>query len=47
VAYLAKAPSLADVASALSALGLSARELTSVLQALRAAGTLEAELVVQ
>jgi flagellar P-ring protein precursor FlgI len=47
VAYLGKAPSLADVASALSALGLSTRELTSVLQALRAAGALEAELVVQ
>lgn len=47
VAYLGKAASLADVASALSALGLSTRELTSVLQALRAAGALEAELVVQ
>lgn len=47
VAYLGKAASLADVASALSALGLSTRELTSVLQAMRAAGTLEAELVVQ
>ncbi len=47
VAYLAQAPSLADVASALSALGLSTRELASVLQAMRAAGALEAELVVQ
>jgi flagellar P-ring protein FlgI len=47
VAYVDKAASLADVASALSALGLSTRELTSVLQALRAAGALEAELVVQ
>jgi len=47
VAYMAPAPSLADVASALSALGLSTRELTSVLQAMRAAGALEAEVVVQ
>jgi flagellar P-ring protein precursor FlgI len=47
VAYVNKSPSLADVASALSALGLSTRELTSVLQAMRAAGALEAELVVQ
>lgn len=47
VAYLNQAASLADVASALSALGLSTRELTSVLQAMRAAGALEAELVVQ
>jgi len=47
VAYLSQAASLSDVASALSQLGLSARELTSVLQALRAAGALEAELVVQ
>ncbi|MBX3186770.1 MAG: flagellar basal body P-ring protein FlgI [Labilithrix sp.] len=47
VAYLNRSPSLADVASALSALGLSTRELTSVLQAMRAAGALEAELVVQ
>lgn len=47
VAYMGKAPTLADVASALSALGLSTRELTSVLQAMRAAGALEAELVVQ
>lgn len=47
VAYVAQAPSLADVASALSALGLSTRELSSVLQAMRAAGALEAELVVQ
>jgi flagellar P-ring protein precursor FlgI len=47
VAYVGQAASLADVASALSALGLSTRELTSVLQAMRAAGALEAELVVQ
>jgi flagellar P-ring protein precursor FlgI len=47
MAYLQAAPTLADVASALTALGLSPRELTSVLQALRGAGALEAELVVQ
>jgi flagellar P-ring protein FlgI len=47
VAYVAQAASLADVASALSALGLPTRELTSVLQAMRAAGALEAELVIQ
>lgn len=47
VAYLGQAPSLGDVASALSALGLSTRELASVLQAMRAAGALEAEVVVQ
>lgn len=47
VAYLPQAPSLGDVASALTVLGLSTRELTSVLQAMRTAGALEAELVVQ
>ena len=47
VVYLPQAPSLQDVASALTVLGLSTRELTSVLQAMRTAGALEAELVVQ
>jgi flagellar P-ring protein precursor FlgI len=47
VAYVPAAPTLADVASALGTLGLSPRELGSVLQALRAAGALEAEVVVQ
>jgi flagellar P-ring protein precursor FlgI len=47
VAFLPQAASLADVASALTVLGLSTRELTSVLQAMRTAGALEAELVVQ
>lgn len=47
VRYLPEAPTLADVASALGALGLSPRELTSVLEALRTAGALEAEVVVQ
>ncbi len=45
--YVPPAPTLADVASALSSLGLSPRELAGVLQALRAAGALEAEMVVQ
>lgn len=47
VAFVPAAATLADVASALSALGLTPRELTSVLQALRGSGALEAELVVQ
>lgn len=47
VAYLAAAPTLADVAAALGRLGLSPRELASVLEALRGAGALEAELVIQ
>lgn len=45
--YIPASPTLADVAAALGTLGLSPRELTSVLQALRGAGALEAELVVQ
>jgi flagellar P-ring protein precursor FlgI len=47
VAYLAGEPSLADVASALGSLGLSPRELASVLESLRSAGALEAEVEVQ
>ena len=47
VTYVPAQPTLADVASALGALGLSPRELASVLEALRAAGALEAEVVVQ
>jgi flagellar P-ring protein FlgI len=47
VAYVKAAPSLADVATTLGKLGLSPRELVSVLQALRTAGALEAEVVVQ
>ena len=47
IAYVPAAPTLADVAGALGTLGLSPRELTSVLQALRAAGALEAEVVIQ
>ena len=47
VHYVDGAATLSDLASALGALGLNARELISVLQALRTAGALEAELVVQ
>jgi flagellar P-ring protein FlgI len=45
--YVPAAPTLADVASALGTLGLSPREMTAVLQALRGAGALEAEVVVE
>ena len=45
--YVPAAPTLADVASALGALGLSPREMGAVLQALRGAGALEAEVVVE
>ena len=47
VAYLKGAASLADVANALAALGVSPRELASILQALKSAGALRAEVVVQ
>lgn len=47
VGYMKEAPTLADVAQALGALGLAPRELAGVLQALRGANVLEAELVVQ
>ncbi len=47
VHYMQGAATLADLTSALNALGLSARELISVLQALKTAQVLEAELVVQ
>jgi flagellar P-ring protein precursor FlgI len=45
--YVPAAPTLAEVASALGTLGLSPREMASVLQALRGAGALEAEVVVE
>ncbi|MCH2108737.1 MAG: flagellar basal body P-ring protein FlgI [Polyangiaceae bacterium] len=45
--YLDGAATLSDVAAALSALGVTPRELSSILQALRAAGALRAEVVVQ
>ncbi|MFO0650562.1 MAG: flagellar basal body P-ring protein FlgI [Polyangiales bacterium] len=47
VAYMAAAPTLSDVAAALGRLGLNPRELASVLEALRGAGALEAEVVIQ
>lgn len=47
VAYVAPAATLSDVASALGTLGLPPRELASVLSALRTAGALEAEVVIQ
>lgn len=45
--YLPAAPTLSDFAAALGALSLSPREMASVLQAIRTAGALEAEVVVQ
>ncbi|MGA2450004.1 MAG: flagellar basal body P-ring protein FlgI [Polyangiaceae bacterium] len=45
--YVPAAPTLSDVATTLGTLGLSPRELASVLQALREAGALEAEVVVE
>ena len=47
MAYIPPAPTLSDVATALGRLGLNSRELASVLEALRGAGALEAELVIQ
>ena len=47
VHYVPAAASLSDVAAAMGTLGLPPRELGSVLQALRSAGALEAEVVVQ
>lgn len=45
--YLGGAATLADVAQALSTFGISPRELASILQALKAAGALRAEIIVQ
>ncbi len=47
VHYVPAAASLSDVASAMGTLGLPPRELASVLQALRSAGALEAEVIIQ
>jgi flagellar P-ring protein precursor FlgI len=47
VAYLEGATTLADVAKALSTFGVSPRELASILQALKTAGALRAEVLVQ
>ena len=45
--YINGATSLADVAHALSTLGVGPREMASILQALKAAGALRAEIVMQ
>jgi flagellar P-ring protein FlgI len=45
--FIDGAATLSDVATALGALGVSPRELSSVLQALRTAGALRAEVVIQ
>jgi flagellar P-ring protein precursor FlgI len=45
--YLEGAASLADVAKALTSFGVSSRELASILQALKTAGALRAEIIVQ
>lgn len=47
LSFVNGATKLADVATALSAFGVTPRELTSLLQALKAAGALRAELIVQ
>ncbi|MFO0676811.1 MAG: flagellar basal body P-ring protein FlgI [Polyangiaceae bacterium] len=46
IRYLGGATTLADVAALLGTLGLAPRELSSVFQALRSAGALEAEVVI-
>jgi flagellar P-ring protein precursor FlgI len=45
--YVKGAATLADVAQSLSTLGVSPRELASILQALKGAGALRAEIVIQ
>ena len=45
--YVDGAATLADVAQSLSTFGVSPRELASILQALRTAGALRAEVIVQ
>ena len=45
--YVAGAATLADVAQALSTFGVSPREMASIMQALRGAGALRAEIIVQ
>jgi flagellar P-ring protein precursor FlgI len=47
LSYVAAQASLADVAKALSTFGVSPRELASIMQALKAAGALRAEVVIQ
>jgi flagellar P-ring protein precursor FlgI len=45
--YVAGAATLAEVAQALSTFGVSPREMASILQALRSAGALRAEVIIQ
>lgn len=47
LSYMKGAATLADVAQSLSTLGVAPRELASLLQALKAAGALRAEIIVQ
>jgi flagellar P-ring protein precursor FlgI len=47
MAYISGAATLADVAKALTSLGVTPRELASILQALRGAGALRADVIVQ
>jgi flagellar P-ring protein precursor FlgI len=47
LAYLEGATTLADVAKALSAFGVSPRDLASIMQALKGAGALRAEVIIQ
>lgn len=47
MSYLKGAATLAEVAQALSTLGVTPREMASILQALRSAGALRAEVIVQ
>jgi len=47
MSYIAGATSLAELAQALSTLGVSPREMASILQALKTAGALRAEVIVQ
>lgn len=47
LSYVNGAASLADVSQALSSFGIAPRELASLLQALKAAGALNAEIIVQ
>lgn len=47
LAYLEGAATLADVAKALSAFGVTPRDLASIMQALKSAGALRAEVIIQ
>ncbi|MBC2595034.1 flagellar basal body P-ring protein FlgI [Ruficoccus amylovorans] len=45
--YLDKAPTLQDLTTALNSLGVSPRDMMSILQALKTAGALQAELIIE